>query len=91
LDLTSVLAPLAQYGILGIAAALLVLFARTLLKREQERGDAAALEVTRLNTLMQEKIIPALITATLAIVASQSILQAIQYQRDIESAAAKVK
>lgn len=85
------LAPLLQYGVLGVFAILLIVFARTLLKREQDRSDTSAAEVIRLNTLMQEKIIPALVTATNAIVASQTILQAIQYQRDVEVAIAKEK
>lgn len=83
------LAPLLQYGILGIFAILLIVFSRSLLKREQDRGDAVAAENIRLNTVMQEKIIPALTAATLAITSAQNILQNIQYQRDIESAVAK--
>lgn len=85
----STLEPLLQYGILGVFAVLLILFAQTLLKREQQRGDASAAEVIRLNTIMQEKTIPALIAATQAIAAAQTILQQIQYQRDVESAASK--
>ncbi len=85
----SLLGQLTQYGVLGVFAVLLVLFARTLLKREQDRGDASAAEVTRLNSLVIDKIIPALITATQAISASQQILQSIQYQRDLEAAVAK--
>jgi len=83
--------PLLQYGAIGVFAILLIVFARTLLLREQQRGDAAAAEVIRLNNLMQEKTIPALIAATQAIAAAQNILQQIQYQRDVEAAAIKTR
>lgn len=85
------LEPLLQYGVLGIFAVLLILFSRSLLKREQDRADGLAVENLRLNTLMQEKIIPALTAATQAIIAAQSILESIQYQRDIEAEVAKRK
>lgn len=83
------LEPLMQYGALGAIAIVLIIFARTLLRREQDRGDASAAEVIRLNTIMQEKTIPALLQATQAIAAAQTILQQIQYQRDVEAAATK--
>lgn len=79
-------ASLLQYGILGIFAGLMLILVRTLLKREQERSDTLAAEVTRLNTLIQDKAIPALVLATSAITESQRLLQAIQYQRDVENA-----
>lgn len=82
------LAPLLQYGVLGIFVVILVLFGRTLIKREQDRADAEHTENLRLNQLIQEKTMPALISATEAIRASQSILQTMQYQRDLEQAAA---
>lgn len=84
-----VLQPLLQYGVLGIFAVLLIGFSRSLLKREQDRADRSEAEVLRLNTIMQEKTIPALTLATQALLESQKLLQAIQYQRDIEAAAAK--
>lgn len=87
--MASYLEPLMQYGVLGVFAVLLVMFARALLQREQQRGDAAAAEVQRLNNIMQEKTIPALLAATQAIAAAQTILQQIQYQRDVENAASK--
>jgi len=84
--------PLLNYGALGIFAALLVYFARSLLLREQKRADDSAAEVTRLNTLMQEKTIPALIAATQAVATAQTVLQGIKYQQDVEAAsAAKVR
>lgn len=74
---------LASTGVLGVFAVLLIIFARGLLAREQARSDAAAAEVTRLNTLMQEKFLPALISATQAISASQAILQEMQLKQQI--------
>lgn len=81
------LEPILQYGAIGAIAIALFMFARGLLLREQQRGDAAAAEVQRLNNMIQERVIPALMTATQAISASQAILQGIQYKRDIEAAA----
>lgn len=86
------LSSLVQYGVLGIFAALLVMFGRSLVKREQERADAVQAENLRLNQLIQDKTIPALVTATQAIQASQAILQAMQAQRDVETqVAARLK
>lgn len=92
---TGIVGVLLQYGAVGAVALTLGLFARTLIKREQERADRLEVdakearqqyntEVSRLNTLIQEKTIPALLTATQAIQASQQLLQSLQYQRDIE-------
>lgn len=80
--------PLLQYGVGGIILAMLIVFARSQVLREQQRADALAAEVNRLNTLMQEKTIPALLGATQALATAQTILQSFQYQRDIEAAAA---
>lgn len=92
---TGIVGVLLQYGAVGAVALTLGFFARTLIKREQERADrleveakearlAYNAEVSRLNTLIQEKTIPALLTATSAINNSQQLLQSLQYQRDIE-------
>lgn len=80
---------LLDFGGIGILAIILLVFARSLLQREQARADAQALEVQRLNNLMVEKTIPALISATNAIAASQSLLQSMQYRADIEAQAKK--
>lgn len=85
--MTELFEPLLQYGVLGVFAIVLIVFARSLLQREQKRADDSAAEVVRLNAMMQDRLIPALVTATQAISASQTILQAIQYQKDIEAAA----
>lgn len=97
-----IIQPLLQYGVLGIFAVLLILFVRDLmkkqdtrfteaLKREQDRGDALSLENIRLNNLIQERVIPAMTAGTQAIVQMTSLLQSLQYQRDVEAAAAKGK
>lgn len=83
------LEPLLQYGAIGVFLALLVIFARSQVLREQKRADDSASEVIRLNNIMQEKTIPALIAATQAIASAQAILQQIQYQKDVENAASK--
>lgn len=75
---------LAQYGILGIFAGLMVLLVQRLLKREQDRSDKSDAEVVRLNGLFQEKILPLLITATNALEASQAVLKDIQRKQEIE-------
>lgn len=81
------LTPLLEYGILGILAVILILFVKALLKREQTRADAEHAENLRLNQLIQEKTIPALVSATQAIQSAQAILQAMQYQQDVAEAA----
>jgi hypothetical protein len=75
---------LAQYGVLGIFAALMVVLVQRLLKREQDRSDKAEAEVARLNGLFQEKILPLLGSATNAIEAAQAVLKDIQRQREID-------
>jgi len=80
---------LVQYGAIGIILVLLVTVSRSLIKREQDRADRLDLEVTRLNSLIQEKTIPALLSATQAVQASQALLQSMQYERDVAAAASK--
>ena len=73
---------LTQYGILGIFALLLILFAKTSYKRETDRSDRLEAEVLRLNNLIQEKAIPALASATRALEESQNLLHDLQRERD---------
>lgn len=75
------LSALTQYGVLGVFALLLILFARTSYKRETDRSDRLEAEVLRLNTLIQEKAIPALSSATAALEESQSLLHDLQRER----------
>jgi len=75
---------LLNYGVLGIFAVVMVTLIRVLLKREQERADRLENEVTRLNGIIQEKTIPALLAATEAVKSSQDFLRQMEYQRKIE-------
>jgi hypothetical protein len=73
---------LSQYGAIGIMLVVVGFFAKKMVVREQVRADRLELEVTRLNTLVQERTIPALVAATEAIQASQQLLLTMQYQRE---------
>lgn len=55
---------LAQYGLLGILCAALLWFAFKAYQREVQRGDQAAAEVARLNAVIQEQALPAVLAAT---------------------------
>jgi hypothetical protein len=72
----------AQYGVLGIFAALLVWFARGAYQRERERADRIEEENRRLNAIIQDRVIPALTSATRAAEESGSLLSAIQRERE---------
>jgi hypothetical protein len=71
---------LLQYGVLGVFAILLVWFAKVAYSRETERADRLEAEVIRLNTLIQDKNIPALVSATNAIRDATEIIR--DYERD---------
>lgn len=71
-------APLLQYGALGAIAVALFAFARTAYKRETERADRLETELARLNTLLQERHIPALLNANQALHDATEALQAVQ-------------
>lgn len=55
---------LAQYGVLGILGAALLWFAYRAYQREVTRADRLESEVTRLNTVIQEQALPAVLAAT---------------------------
>lgn len=55
---------LAQYGVLGILGAALLWFAQKAYQREVTRADRLETEVTRLNTVIQEQALPAVLAAT---------------------------
>ena len=82
---------LVQYGVLGIFCLILVVVARSFIKREQDRADRLEAEVIRLNTVIQEKTIPALLSATEAIKSSQMLLQSVQLEREVAAAVASRK
>jgi len=87
-DLTSALA---QYGVLGIAAALLVVFARAAYKREIDRADRLEKTVFELHQSMADRYIPALQEASGALTESTRVnqevvlaLRDLQAHRDFE-------
>ena len=55
---------LLQYGVLGIFAVLLILYARSSLARERERSDQAAAQAQELNTYIREELLKNLGDAT---------------------------
>ena len=71
---------LAQYGVLGIFAILLIVFANTSYRREIARADRLEAEVLRLNQLIQERHIPALEQAARALNEANEIMR--MFQRD---------
>lgn len=73
---------LAQYGVLGAFAILLVLFARTAYKRETDRSDRLESENSRLNNSIQEKVIPALVEATTALEQAAQLIHDMERDRD---------
>lgn len=73
---------IAQYGVLGAFAILLVLFARTAYKRETDRSDRLELENTRLNNSIQEKVIPALVQANTALEEAGQLIHDMERDRD---------
>jgi hydroxymethylpyrimidine/phosphomethylpyrimidine kinase len=69
---------LAQYGVLGIFAILLIVFANTSYRREITRADRLEAEVLRLNQLIQEKHIPALESAAHALREANEVMRDFQ-------------
>lgn len=74
---------LAQYGVLGIIAGLLIFFANGAHKRERDRADRMEAENKRLNELILDRVIPALTSATRAAEESAELLNAIQRERQL--------
>lgn len=72
---------LLQYGVLGVVAIVLFIFAKTAYKRETDRGDRMEAEVLRLNQLIQERHIPALMKSTEAVEAAMNVLRHMQDRR----------
>jgi hypothetical protein len=73
----------ADYGVLGLLAIVLIAFARTAYKRETVRADNSEAEVRRLNTVIQEKYVPALEEARKAAVASMQAALELQAELKI--------
>jgi hypothetical protein len=77
------LGTLAQYGVLGVFAAMLVWFAKGAHQRERDRGDRLEGEVQRLNALIADRVIPTLNSASRAAEDSAELLNAIQREREL--------
>jgi hypothetical protein len=73
---------LAQYGVLGVFAVLLIVFAKVSYRRETDRSDRLEQEVVRLNNLIIERVIPALSSATNVVEDATELLRAMQ--RELE-------
>jgi hypothetical protein len=73
----------AQYGILGVLSLGLILFARGAYGRERDRADRLEQENKRLNEAIQERVIPALLSATRAAEESTELLAAMQREREL--------
>jgi hypothetical protein len=80
-------AVLGQYGVLGVFAVLLVWFAKLMIGRETARADRLEAEVVRLNNTIQEKVIPALMSATGAVEESTEMIR--DLQRDMREGYAR--
>jgi hypothetical protein len=74
---------LAQYGVLGVFAILLIVFAKVSYKREVDRADRLEQEVVRLNNLIIERVIPALSSATNIVEDATELLRSMQREREL--------
>lgn len=73
----------AQYGVLGIIAAMLIWFAKGAHQRERDRADRLEGENKRLNELILDRVIPALTSATRAAEESAELLNALHREREL--------
>jgi hypothetical protein len=96
----SVLTPLVEkflgQGLIGAVLVAHFFISRDLLQKERaatqverEEKRAAQAEVARLNGLMQDRMVPALVNAASAVGDAQKILASIQYRQDVATEAAK--
>ena len=75
----------AQYGVLGVIAALLIWFAKGAHQRERDRADRMEQKYENLNTLLLERMLPAITSATRAVEESTEIIRDMQRERGRES------
>jgi len=54
-----------QYGVLGAFAVLLVLYAKSSIKREQDRTERAEQQIIELNAFVRNELLPKQVEATL--------------------------
>jgi hypothetical protein len=77
------LAVFANYGVVGVVAAILIWFAKGAHQRERDRGDRLEGELQRLHEVMMERVIPALSAATRTAEESASLLASMQREREL--------
>lgn len=59
------MAVLLQYGVLGVFAVLLIIYAKSSITREQERTERAEQQVKELNEFIRTELLPRQVEATL--------------------------
>jgi hypothetical protein len=69
------LSTLGNYGVVGVMLALFIGFSYRLITRETKRADDNAGEVRRLNELIQDKVIPALVDSASALRESAELVR----------------
>jgi hypothetical protein len=77
-----ILSFLSQYGPLGVITALLIWFSRGAHQRERDRADRLEEENKRLNGIILERVIPAVIAATHVAEESAELLREFQWRRE---------
>jgi hypothetical protein len=78
-DPTNPIALFAQYGVLGLFAGFLLLFANGAIKRERDKGDQAQQQVDKLNEFIRVELLPKQIeTALLHKQVAEVLEQAVQ-------------
>jgi hypothetical protein len=70
-----------QLGAVGVILSIFLWFAWQVYKRERERADASAAEVTRLNQLIQDRYVPSLEESSHALRDSAALLAVLRDQR----------
>jgi len=78
-------ATLTQYGVLGVLAVILIVFARLAYRRETERADRLEAELRAQNMAIQDKAIPALLAATAAMSEVTELLRDMQRDRRLDN------
>lgn len=76
-----------QYGILGVVAGILLVYAKTSIQRERDRADRLEADKERLHGLILERVMPVLESATHAAEKSADVLGALLREREIAQAA----
>ncbi len=74
----------ANYGVVGVIAAMLLWFAKGAHQRERDRGDRLEAELQRLHEVMMERVIPALSAATRTAEESAALLASMQRERELK-------